>query len=267
MCSLPEHVDLTPHQIVAKLASEGVYIASESSFYRVLREEKMLKHRSKSKEPVKRNRPFEKTATGINQVYSWDITYLRTDVNGSYYYLYLILDIWSRAIVGWTVKETENKEYAAALIEETVEKNNSHGVCIHSDNGKPMRNGTIDALYEKLGIIKSHSRPRVSTDNPYSESAFKTLKYQFDYPEIFTTIEEAINWVGNFVDRYNNKHTHSGIKYVTPNQRHTNKDVEILEQRKKTYQEAKKRHPERWTRGIRNREKETIVKLNSVSNT
>jgi putative transposase len=255
---------LTAHQIVAKLASEGVYIASESSFYRVLREERMLKHRSKSKEPIRRNKPQEKTATGINQVYSWDITYLRTDINGIFYYLYLILDIWSRAIAGWSVKDSENKENAAALIEETIEKNNARGVCIHSDNGKPMRNGTIDALYEKLGIIQSHSRPRVSTDNAYSESLFKTVKYQPNYPEKFSTMEESLNWVGGFVDWYNNEHTHSGIKYVTPNQRHTDADVAILERRKRTYEEAKNKNPQRWRGKIRNWDKETFVKLNSV---
>jgi putative transposase len=116
------------------------------------------------------------------------------------------LDIWSRAIVGWAVKDSENKENAAVLIEDTIKNNNARGVCIHSDNGKPMRNGTIDALYEKLGIIQSHSRP---------------------------------------VDWYNNEHTHSGIKYVTPNQRHTDADVAILEVRKRTYKEAKNKNPQR----------------------
>jgi putative transposase len=265
ICSL-EYVDLTVHQIVAELASKGVYIGSESSIYRILREKKLQKHRSKSREPVKRSKPPEKIATCPNQVYSWDITYLSTKIKGIYYYLYLILDIWSRCIMGWTVKESESKEYAASLIKETVERNNAKGVCIHADNGSPMRNGTIDVLYEKLGIIKSHSRPRVSTDNPFSESMFKTLKYQINYPEEFTSIEEALNWVGKFVDWYNNEHTHSGIKYVTPIQRHTGDDIEILERRKQTYKKAKEAHPERWSKGVRNWEKETVVKLNSVGN-
>lgn len=260
----PKYKDNTPHQIVAELASEGVYIASESSFYRLLREKDMIKHRSKSRFPASRKAPIERVATGKNQLYSWDITYLATEIKGIYYYLYLIMDVWSRYIVGWVVHEVESKVHSEKFLEATIKKHNAYGVIVHSDNGSPMRNGNIFSLFEKLEVTPSFSRPRVSTDNAYSESLFKTLKYKISYPERFESISEATNWVGDFVDWYNNEHTHSGIKYVTPKQRHTDADIEILEKRKRTYQEAKNSHPERWSKNIRDWSKETDVKLNSI---
>lgn len=260
----PEYKDLTPHQIVAELASKGVYIASESSFYRLMREQDMIKHRSKSRVPVARKAPVERLATGKNQLYSWDITYLGTQVKGIYYYLYLIMDVWSRYIVGWSVHESESEIYSKQLLEETIKKHNAYGVVVHSDNGSPMRNGNVLILFQKLGVTASFSRPRVSTDNAYSESLFKTLKYQIDYPEKFDRIEDSIVWIGDFINWYNNEHTHSSIKYVTPKQRHTDEDIEILEKRKNTYTKAKKKHPQRWSKNIRDWSKETDVKLNSV---
>jgi len=262
-CS-PEYRDFTPYQIVADLSSKSVYIASESSFYRALREKKLIKHRSMSKVSRKRQAPIERVATAANQLYSWDITYLSTNVNGIYYYLYLIMDVWSRCIVGWSIHESESSEYSEKLIEQTIKEQNATGVVIHSDNGKPMRNGNITSLFQRLGIISSYSRPRISTDNAYSESLFKTMKYRVNYPKRFSNILEAIDWVGNFVNWYNEEHKHSGIKYVTPAQRHNNTDVAILARRAGTYQEAKKKHPERWSRHTRDWSKETVVKLNSV---
>ncbi len=258
-----KYKDNTPHQIVAKLATEGIYIASESSFYRILREREMMRHRSKSKVPVRRKKE-ERIATGRSQLYSWDITYLHTNIKGMYYYLYLIIDVWSRYVVGWEVHESESSEYSVKLLETTLIKNNGEKAIVHSDNGSPMRNGNVISMFQKLGVTASFSRPRVSTDNAYSESMFKTLKYQIKYPEKFESIEEAINWVGNFVNWYNTEHTHSGIKYVTPEQRHTDADIKILERRQATYEAAKAKHPERWTGSTKDWTKETNVTLNSV---
>jgi transposase InsO family protein len=251
ICCNERFYDMTPHEIVPILAEEGVYIASESTYYRILRSEGLLKHRSESKPGSKRHKPEELKATGPDQVWSWDITYLLTSIKGIYYYLYMFEDIWSRAIIGWDIYEEESAELASSLMARISIDRDVHGVRLHSDNGSPMKGATMLATLQRLNVLPSFSRPRVSNDNPYSESLFRTLKYTTGYPRSFDSIEDARKWVAGFVDWYNNEHRHSGIKYVTPMQRHNGIDKAILAKRKNTYVNAQLKHPERWSKKIR----------------
>jgi len=235
------------------LADNNIYLASESTFYRIFRDEKLLNHRGRSK-PRTHYKPKALVAIGSNQVWSWDITYLKTDIAGLYYYLYMIVDIFSRKIVGWTVQAHENSDHAAVLMKQTCL---DEGVCenqvVLSDNGTPMKGATMLATLEKLGVVASFSRPAVSNDNPFSEALFKTLKYNAIYPSHgFKSIDDARLWVESFVNWYNLEHLHSGLKFVTPQQRHLGLDTEILENRKRVYQAAKALKPERWSKEIRN---------------
>jgi len=261
----PDYADLSPSKIVPLLADKGVYIASESSFYRVLKANEQLKHRQKTKPTKQIKKPKALVATGPNQLYSWDITYLPTLVKGVFLYLYLVMDIYSRKIVGWQVYDNESSALAADLmknicLEEGVERGQ---VTLHSDNGSPMKGATMLATLQELGIMPSFSRPSVSNDNPYSESLFRTLKYRPEYPEKpFSDLPAAREWVHGFVQWYNNDHLHSSIKFVTPTQRHTGEDVVILAKRQQVYQAAKESHPSRWSGDIRNWDPVTEVYLN-----
>jgi putative transposase len=261
----PQYRDLSVSQIVPILADEGVYIASEASFYRVLRENRLLAHRSRAK-PSVNSKPKEYVATGPNQVWSWDITYLRSSVRGKFYYLYLVVDVWSRMIVGWAVHEEESSKLASALILEACLRHgvDSEKLILHSDNGGVMKGATMLATLQWLGIVPSFSRPSVSDDNAYSEALFKTLKYRPEYPSTaFKGVDEARQWVGGFVQWYNFEHRHSGILFVTPASRHYSEDKLILEKRKEVYEEAKQRNPIRWASGeTRNWEPITAVTLN-----
>ncbi len=261
----PEYADLSPGKIVPKLADNGVYIASESTFYRILSAEKQLKHRQKAKPIRQIKKPKALCATAPNQLFSWDITYLPTQVKGIFLYLYLVMDIFSRKIVGWQVYQNESSAQAADLMTDIClrEKIEPHQVTLHSDNGSPMKGATMLATLQQLGVVPSFSRPSVSNDNPYSESLFRTLKYRPEYPEEpFSNLDNARNWVQGFVDWYNEEHLHSEIKFVTPGQRHRGEDNEILANRKGVYQAAKLRNPERWSGDIRNWEPVTEVYLN-----
>jgi len=252
ICCSERFRNTAPNEIVAILAEEGVYIASESTMYRVLRKRGLLKHRTESRPGTKSKKPEELKATGPNQVLSWDITYLKTIIKGQFYYLYLFEDVWSRLIAAWEVHSYESGDVASEIMKKLERKRCLEGVHLHSDNGSPMKSATMLATLQKLGVAPSFSRPQVSNDNPYSESFFRTLKYNVGYPKSFETIEEAREWVSKFVNWYNNEHRHSRIKYVTPMQRHTGKDKDILEKRKRTYEEAQMRNPNRWSRNIRN---------------
>ena len=263
----PEYKDLVPSQIVPKLADEGKYIASESTFYKVLKEEKMNTHRNRTKSPVKRIVPTH-IATDSNQVWTWDITWLNAFIKGQYYKLYLIIDMFSRLIVGYEVWEEENSNHAEHLIRKATLSQGIAGrpLVLHSDNGSPMKAATFQATLEKLGVQSSFSRPRVSNDNPYSEALFKTMKYRPKYPfKGFKDLEEAREWVGKFVKWYNTEHLHSGINFITPYQRHYGLDKEIMENRIKVYEEAKAKHPERWSKEIRNWELPEYVALNPIA--
>lgn len=237
-----------------RLADRGEYIASESSFYRVLKEGKLLEHRTTSR-PRTHNKPTELSAIKPNQVWSWDITYLKSNIAGKFFYLYLFLDIFSRKIVGYEVFHEESAENASETVTQAYQAEGlkEGAVYLHSDNGGPMKGSTMLVTLQKLGIIPSFSRPSVSNDNPFSESMFKTLKYCPQYPsKPFSSLEEAKVWLADFVHWYNNAHQHSGIKFVTPNVRHQGLDKEILMKRTNIYELARQRKPNRWTKGTRN---------------
>jgi putative transposase len=265
----PEYSALTPYEIVPKLLDAGRYIASESTIYRVMREHDQLKHRGKNT-ANRRKKPQPLIATGPNQIYSWDITYLLSQIKGQYHYLYMVMDIYSRKIVGWQVHDCESSAHASDLIEDIVrrEKIEKNQLVIHSDNGGPMKGATLRAKMIDLEITASYSRPRVSNDNPYSESLFKTVKYHHTFPEDpFISLYEARNWVEQFVGWYNDEHQHSAIKFVTPNQRHMGLDNAILANRKQVINQAKKDHPERWNgRNTRNLTPIEVVYLNPGKN-
>jgi len=265
VCNDPEFADITPNQIVPTLADRGIYLASESTFYRVLKDHNQLATRTRSKPKGHQKKPRTQKATAPNHVWTWDISYLPSHVKGQHYYLYMILDIFSRKIVGAEVYAQELGEHAADLLQRTTwaEKCTNKKVVLHSDNGAPMRSYTMLAKMQDLGVISSYSRPRVSNDNPYSESLFKTVKYCPQWPQRgFNNIDEARDWVDDFVRWYNTVHKHSGIKYVTPNERHAGLDITILSKRDEVYQEAKLKHPERWSQNCRNWDFINEVQLN-----
>ena len=264
VAGLPLYQDLCPWKIVAKLADSGHYLASESSFYRVLKDADLLKHRSKNK-PREHRRPKDLIARSPNCVWSWDITYMKSPVKGLYYYLYLTMDIFSRFIVGWVVEEVESGDHAARLITQACREQGvtEDSLTLHSDNGGPMKGATMLCTLQKLHVAPSFSRPSVSDDNPFSESLFKTLKYRPSYPDgAFASLDEARTWVGKFVHWYNTEHLHSGIRFVTPKSRHDGQDAEILNYRHEVYEKAKLVHPLRWSRQTRNWSVIKEVRLN-----
>lgn len=255
---------LPPSQIVPQLADEGRYLASESSFYRILREEKQLANRGKAKAPT-HSRPPELVATAPNQLWSWDITYLGTTVKGLYFYLYLIMDLFSRKIVGWEVFAEESAEHAATVFRKAYLREGVAGqlLRLHSDNGSPMKGATMLATLQRLGVVPSFSRPSVSNDNPYSEALFKTVKYHPSFPDKpFESLEQARQWVAGFDWWYNEQHRHSALNFVTPAQRHRGEDQVILDQRIALYAMAKASHPERWSGNHRNWSRPEVVALN-----
>jgi len=260
----PEYAHLPPSQIVPALADEGRYLASESTFYRILRDAKQLAHRGRAKAPTrKRPEPFQATAS--NQLWSWDITYLLTTVKGLYFYLYLIMDVYSRKIVGWEIYAEESASHAANVFRKAYLREGVAGesLVLHSDNGSPMKGATMLGTLQNLGVTPSFSRPSVSNDNPYSEALFKTLKYRPCFPEKpFDSLDEARVWVAEFQQWYNEKHRHSAIKFVTPGQRHRGEDVMILNKRKVLYEKAKTICPERWSGKSRNWNRLETVSLN-----
>ena len=260
-----EYASLPPSQIVPRLADKGEYLASESSFYRVLKEADQLHHRGRSKEASRSKGPATHIAAKANEVWTWDISYLPAQARGLFHYLYLVVDIYSRKIVGWEVHESEAGELAAELIQRCVMAEHCFRgpLVLHSDNGSPMKSYLFQAKLADLGITPSHSRPRVSNDNAFSEALFRTLKYCPQWPsEGFATLEEARAWISDFVDWYNNEHCHSSIKFVTPEQRHRGEDKVILEKRHRVYQLAKANCPERWSGETRNWVPEGKVTLN-----
>ncbi|HFI3432774.1 TPA: IS3 family transposase, partial [Escherichia coli] len=203
LCNSPEFASLPPNVIVPTLADRGIYIASESSFYRVLKSANQLKKRSRE---CQYKRPDVLRAVAPNQVWSWDISYLPSGVRGQHFYLYMIVDIYSRKIIAAEVFASESGKHAAELLQRAIwnEKCSSSNLVLHSDNGAPMRSYTLLAKMYALGVLSSYSRPRVSNDNPYSESLFRTLKYCPWWPENgFRTINDARIWVNRFVNWYN----------------------------------------------------------------
>jgi putative transposase len=262
----PEFRNLSPRQIVPLLADRGEYIASESTFYRVLREAGQLAHRQHAR-PARRHRPKEHVARGPNEVWSWDITYLRSPLRGVFFYLYVAVDVWSRKIVGWSVRHEESGEYARDFIAQAIagEGADPRKLVLHADNGGPMKGSTLLSTLQRLGVVPSFSRPSVSDDNPYSEALFRTLKYRPGYPrKPFESFEAALRWVEGFVGWYNDEHLHSGIRYVTPSDRHARRDRPILAHRHDVYTDAKRRTPRRWSRHTRNWTPVGAVYLNPI---
>jgi putative transposase len=265
LCNSPAYAHLPPSQIVPRLADEGRYLASEATFYRILRAAGQQHHRGRSQRPRRHAAPTTHVAKAPNQVWSWDITYLPSPIRGKYYYLYLIEDIYSRKAVGWEVYEEESGEKAAALLQRSVigEQCLHEPLVLHSDNGAPMKSLTLLSKMYDLGITPSRGRPRVSNDNPYSESLFRTLKYCPQWPpEGFASLDAARAWVRDFMRWYNNEHRHSRIRFVTPAERHRGLDHQILARRHELYQRARKKSPERWSGQTRNWEPIGAVMLN-----
>jgi putative transposase len=260
----PAFRDLSPKQIVPKLADQGRYIGSESSFYRVLKEHQLLTHRQAAR-PATTRPPRAHVATGPCQVWSWDITFLRTSVRGMFFYLYLFVDVWSRKIVAAQVFGQESMEHSARLFQLACLTHalSPENLVLHSDNGGPMKGSTMLVTLQRLGVVPSFSRPRLSDDNPYSEALFRTLKYRPQYPpRAFESLEEAQTWVDQFVTWYNTVHLHSAIRFVTPHDRHYGREQAILANRHSVYQNARRRRPERWTRQTRNWNPIRLVWLN-----
>ena len=254
VCNSERFKSLPPSQIVPILTDEGEYLGSERTFYRVLHKHGQQHHRGRSAKPTRR-RPTSYCATGPNQVWSWDITFLRSPVRGQFYYLYLVIDIYSRMVVTWEVHERESAEYASQMITRACLR---HGISVqekplvlHSDNGSAMKGGTMLSTLQRLGVVSSFSRPRVSDDNPYAEAIFRTLKYRPGYPsKPFGDLEAARRWVHGFAQWYNEEHRHSGIKFLTPKQRHNGETKVLMDNRKRVYAQAKQRHPERWGKRV-----------------
>lgn len=260
----PEYRDLSPRQIVPLLADDGIYIASESSFYRVLHERDLMSHREPSR-PRTHRRPPEHVASAPNTVWSWDITYLRSPVRGVFFYLYLVLDIFSRKVVAHEVHDIELAEIASSLMDAAYEREDvvRDALVLHADNGGPMKGSSMLATLQRLGVVASFSRPSVSDDNPFAEAIFRTLKYRPGYPKKpFADLAAARAWVDGFVSWYNNQHLHSGIRFVRPIDRHEGRDRAILAARHGVYTKAKARTPRRWTRGTRDWTPVGAVRLN-----
>jgi transposase InsO family protein len=264
-CHEPAYASLPPGQIVPRLADEGTYLASESSFCRILREADEQHQRGRARAPRPPSEPPRLVARAPNQVWTWDISWLPGPVKGLFFYLYLIVDLYSRKIVGWEVYESESATHAAEVVCRAVlaERCIDHPLVLHADNGSPMKGETLLATLYRLGIATSYSRPRTSNDNPYSEALFRTCKYCPASPaQGFASLEEVRAWMLGFVADYNTVHRHSGIRFVTPQQRHDGLDQAVLAQRQAVYEQARARHPERWSGALRNWQPITEVWLN-----
>lgn len=244
-------LDKSPAQIYAKLLDEGKYLCSIRTMYRILRDRKEVRERRNIKKHQLFERP-ELLATAPNQVWSWDITKLKGPVKWTYFYLYVVIDIFSRNVVGWTVATRESAHIAEQLFRETCRKQKVENtdLAIHSDRGAAMTSKSLALLFSDLGILKSFNRPHVSNDNPYSESQFKTFKYQPDFPEKFGSIEDAQAHCRKFFKWYNDEHYHSSLALMTPNMVHYGKAEKCNEKRQQVLIEAFVRKPERFVQGV-----------------
>jgi putative transposase len=243
----PRFVDQSPADVYAALLDEGTYHCSIRTMYRILHGAREVRERRNQLRHPSYRKP-ELLATVPNQVWSWDITKLLGPAKWTYYYLYVILDIYSRYAVGWMLASRENAELAKRLIRETIEKESvdADQLTIHSDRGPSMTSHTVGQLLATLGVTKSHGRPHVSNDNPFSESQFKTLKYRPEFPERFGSQEDARGFCEGFFHWYNHEHYHSGIALLTPAMVHHGAAAEVLDRRRKTLDAAYARHPQRF---------------------
>src|ERR1035437_9759822 len=250
-CAVP------PARIVPMLADEGVYLASESSFSRVLRAQGQTRHRGRAKAPHAVRPPTTHIASAVRQVWCWDMTYLPATVMGRWFHLYLILDLYSRKIVGWEVHDSDHSDHAVHLLKRPAL---AEGIAalpvkpvLHGDNGSTLKATTVLAMLNWLGVKPSYSRPRVSDDNAYAESLFRTAKYRPEFPaKGFADLDQARTWAAGFAQWYNVEHRHSGIRYVSPAQRHAGDDHAILAGRHALYINARNLNPARWSGNTRN---------------
>ena len=247
----PRFVDRAPAEIVATLLDEGQYLCSERTMYRILAAEQPVRERRNQREHPQYTKP-ELVATGPNQTWSWDITKLLGPRKWTYYYLYVLLDLFSRYVVGWMVADRENAALAGTLIEQTCIKQGIRPqvLTLHSDRGAPMTSKCTAQLLADLGVTRSLSRPQVSDDNPFSEAQFKTLKYHPGFPGRFHDITAAIAFCRSFFPWYNTGHRHGGIAMLTPDDVHHGRAQNLLEQRERTLQTAWTKHPERFVQGV-----------------
>ena len=256
-----------PARIVPMLADEGVYLGSESSMARVLREHGQNAHRGRAKAPKTTRPPTTHVATAPGQVWCWDMTYLPANVMGQWFHLYLILDLYSRKIVGAEVHDSDGADHAVHLVRRTalaecIATMDTKPV-LHGDNGSTLKATTVLAMLQWLGIKPSYSRPRVSDDNAYAEALFRTAKYRPEFPtKGFASLDQARAWAAEFVRWYNVDHRHSGIRYVSPAQRHDGQDQTILAARHALYLQAKQRNPARWSGNTRDWSHINVVTLN-----
>jgi len=263
----PRFCAVPPARIVPMLADEGVYLASESTFARVMREHGQTAHRGPAKAPQTRRPPTTHIATAARQVWCWDMTYLPAKVIGRWFHLYLILDLYSRKIVGWEVHEDDQSDHAVHLARRTALAEGIAALAnkpvLHGDNGSTLKATTVLTMLNWLNIKPSYSRPRVSDDNAFVESLFRTAKYRPEFPDKgFDGLDQARTWAAAFVHWYNADHRHSGIRYVTPSQRHAGEDRAILTARHELYLQARERNPARWSGDTRNWTHIDIVTLN-----
>lgn len=243
--------DKSVRQAWATLLDEDVYLCSIRTMYRILSDNKAVRERRNQLTHPEYKKP-ELMATGPNQLWSWDITKLHGPSKWTYFYLYVILDVYSRKVVGWMVAHRESATLATKLIQDTCEKEGiaEDQLTIHADRGTSMRSKAVAFLLADLGVTKTHSRPYTSSDNPYSEAHFKTLKYHPSFPKQFGCIQDARVFLRKFFKWYNCEHRHSGIGLVTPDQRHTGEDKVVTVKRKETLERFYERHPERFVKGL-----------------
>jgi putative transposase len=268
----PRFAETPPARIVPVLADEGVYIASESSFHRVLRAHGQMSRRGRARPPRRSRPPTTHIATRPAAVWCWDVTFLPATVQGRWFYLYLILDLYSRKIVGFEVHDTDSADHAAHLARRTALAEAVHAMpvkpVLHGDNGATLKGTTVLAMLHWLGIEPSYSRPRVSDDNPYAEALFRTAKYRPEFPvKGFAELDAAREWAARFVYWYNDVHRHSGIGYVTPAQRHAGLDRALLASRHELYQQARQANPRRWSGQTRDWTPVAAVTLNPERDT
>jgi transposase InsO family protein len=263
----PRFAAVPPARIVPMLADEGVYLGSESSMARVLRAHGQNARRGRAKAPKATRPPTTHIATGPRQVWCWDMTYLPANVMGRWFHLYLIMDLYSRKIVGAEVHDSDDADHAVHLVRRTALAESIATLDIkpvlHGDNGSTLKATTVLSMLHWLGVKPSYSRPRVSDDNAYAESLFRTAKYRPEFPtKGFAALAEARTWAAEFVRWYNVDHRHSGIRYVSPEQRHAGEDKVILEARHKLYERARQAHPARWSGNTRDWSHVGAVTLN-----
>ena len=263
----PRFASVPPARIVPMLADEGVYLSSESSMARVLREHGQNTRRGRAKTPKTTRPPTTHIATATDQVWCWDMTYLPANVMGRWFHLYLILDLYSRKIVGAEVHDSDDADHAVHLVRRTALAESIATMdtkpVLHGDNGSTLKATTVPAMLQRLDVKPSYSRPRVSDDNAYAESLFRTAKYRPEFPTNgFASLDDARAWAAEFARWYNVDHRHSGIRYVSPQQRHAGQDQAILAARHELYARARQLNPARWSGNTRDWSHVGVVTLN-----